>query len=52
MSDDDVEEATRLYQLGYSLKRTAERFDVDAETLRREFLKGGVSVRPRRGWSQ
>ena len=52
MSGDDVDEAARLYQLGYSLKRTAERFSVDAETLRREFMKAGVSVRPRRGWSQ
>lgn len=51
LTDTDIAHAARLYKDGRSLRLAAAPFDVDAETLRREFKKAGVPTRPRRGWA-
>jgi len=51
MTDADVAKAAGLYATGESLKATGARLGVNAETLRREFTKAGIPVRPRRGWT-
>jgi len=51
MADTEVTHAALIYAEGHSLKTTAAHFGVDAETLRREFKKAGIHVRPRRGWA-
>lgn len=38
------------YREGHSLAQTGTKFGVDAATIRREFAKHGIQVRPRRGW--
>lgn len=50
LTDDQVQQASVLYATGSSLVRVAARFDVNEATIRREFTKAGVAVRPRRGW--
>jgi lambda repressor-like predicted transcriptional regulator len=50
LTDVDVANAAHLYKGGQSLKTTAAHFGVNAETLRREFKKADVPVRPRQGW--
>ena len=50
LTNDDVARAAALYSGGQSLKATGSLFGVDAETIRREFKKAGVAIRPRRGW--
>lgn len=51
LTDDDIAQAAALYSSGRSLKATGSHFGVDPETIRREFKKAGVLIRPRRGWS-
>jgi len=52
LTDAEIETAASFYRDAHSLKTTAIQFAVDAETLRREFRKAGVDVRPRRGWDK
>ncbi len=49
MTDTQVDEATRIYQGGLSLQRTAEHFSVSQTTITRELTAAGVPIRPRRG---
>jgi uncharacterized protein (DUF433 family) len=46
-----INEATRLYDQGWSLARIGEHFGVDGETVRRALRAAGVTLRPRRGWT-
>ena len=48
----DLVEATQLYEAGWSLKRLAERYDCDHESVRRALKEAGVAIRPRNGWGQ
>jgi transposase-like protein len=50
MSDDDVSDAVPRYRSGDSLATVALTFNVDAATVRREFRRAGVTIRPRPGW--
>jgi len=50
LTNDDVAHAAALYSSGQSLKATGSHFGVDAETIRREFAKASIAIRPRRGW--
>jgi lambda repressor-like predicted transcriptional regulator len=45
LSDEQVDEASRLYPEGWSLARLAERYGVDDMTVRRYLLLGGVEMR-------
>jgi hypothetical protein len=47
----NIDEATRLYEEGWSLTRIGERFGVDGETARRALRAAGVRLRPRPGWT-
>jgi hypothetical protein len=47
----NINEATRLYEDGWSLARVGEHFAVDGETVRRPLRAAGVTLRPRRGWT-
>jgi DNA-directed RNA polymerase specialized sigma24 family protein len=47
----NIDEATRLYEEGWSLARLGEHFSVDGETVRRALRAAGVTLRPRRGWT-
>jgi hypothetical protein len=49
MTDDQVHEAAKQYDVGESLATVASRFGVDARTLAREFRNVGIQVRPRNG---
>ena len=49
LSDEQVGQASRFYAGGESLKAVGLRFGVDPATVLREFRKGGVPTRPRRG---
>ena len=46
-----LDEATRLYEQGWSLARLGDRFGVDAETVRRALRKAGIPLRARNGWA-
>ena len=48
LTDQDVVLAGQLYTAGDSLATVGRHFGVHGETLRREFKKSGVQVRPRR----
>ena len=50
LTNDQVQEASVLYATGISLVDVAAHFDVNEGTIRREFAKAGIAVRPRRGW--
>ena len=50
MTDAMVHEAAISYQEGGSLSAVASHFGVNAETLRREFKRANIPVRPRKGW--
>ena len=50
LTDEQVAQATQLYATGISLVDVAAQFDVNAATIRREFTKAGITIRPRRGW--
>jgi hypothetical protein len=45
LSDEQVLEATRLYQAGWSLKRVGDHLDVDHETVRQALRRLGVQLR-------
>ena len=51
MTDSLVAKAAVMYLDGHSLAAVANKFKVDTRTLRREFRKAGVLIRPRRGWT-
>ena len=51
LTNELVHEAGRLYATGLSLKHVAARFDVNKTTIRNEFTRAGIQVRPRRGWN-
>jgi len=51
LSGPGIVEAARHYEQGDSLATVARRLDVDAATVRRAFLRAGVTIRPRRGWA-
>ena len=51
MTDDSVLRAAHMYANGVSLVNVGEAFDVNAATIRREFVAAGVGIRPRRGWA-
>lgn len=36
---------------GVSLKNVAKHFNVNETTIRNEFTRAGIQVRPRRGWN-
>ena len=49
LTDEQVTQAGTLYANGLSLIHVAERFNVNAATIRREFNKAGLDIRARRG---
>jgi hypothetical protein len=49
LTDTQVQAAAKLYAAGSSLVAVGQRFNVDAATIRRAFIRAGVPVRPRRG---
>lgn len=49
LGDADVAEAARLYESGLSLAEVGARFEVDASTVHRAFVRAGIATRPRRG---
>lgn len=51
LTDQLVQEASRPYASGLSLKNVAKHFDVNENTIRDEFTRAGIQVRPRRGWN-
>ena len=52
LTDEDVDAAGRYYAAGESLAIVAQRYDVDARTIDREFKRAGIPTRPRRGQSR
>lgn len=50
LQDDDLPEAARLYQDGWSLVRLAEKFGCDHSDVRNKLVVYGVLMRPRPGW--
>jgi hypothetical protein len=48
MTDARVTDAAAMYGDGHSLATVANKFNVDARTLGREFRRAGV---PRQGWN-
>jgi DNA-binding transcriptional ArsR family regulator len=50
LTDQQVEQAGTDYHGGKSLAIVAARYEVAERTLAREFRRGGVSIRARRGW--
>lgn len=50
LTDEQVKRAGQLYATGISFVHVAEQFGVNAATIRREFAKAGIPIRPRRGW--
>ena len=46
----NLDQATHLYQQGWSLAKVGRHFGVDAATVRRAFKSAQIAVRPRRGW--
>jgi hypothetical protein len=51
MTDALVAEAAVEYLDGHSLAIVANQFNVAIRTLRREFNKAGIAIRPRQGWT-
>ena len=51
LTDQLVQAAAHLYATGLSLKNVAKHFNVNETTIRHEFTRAGIQVRPRRGWS-
>ena len=45
----DIAIGARLYESGDSLATVARALNVDATTVRRELVRAGVAIRPRRG---
>lgn len=44
--------ATDLYRSGESLATVGRALHVDAATVRRELVRAGIAIRPRRGWQK
>ena len=51
LTDQLIKEAADLYATGLSLKSVAAQFNVNETTVRNEFTRAGIQVRPRRGWN-
>lgn len=51
LSTDDVAHAAQLYAVGQSLAQIGSRFGVSHTTVRDAFIKEGIQLRPRRGWT-
>jgi AraC-like DNA-binding protein len=51
LTDQLVQRAGQLYATGLSLKNVAAHFNVNETTVRNEFTRAGIQVRPRRGWN-
>jgi AraC-like DNA-binding protein len=51
MTDSAVVEASESYAKGLSLVEVATEFGIHERTLAREFRRVGISIRPRRGWT-
>ncbi len=51
LGDDQRAEAAELYASGLSTVKVGAIFSVDAETIRKAFIRAGVQLRPRRGIS-
>lgn len=49
LDQDQVLEAARLYEAGWSSARLAQRFDVSADNVLKVLRTAGVTIRPRRG---
>lgn len=49
LSDDDMRQAVRHYEAGDSLAIVAKMLGVNAETVRRAFVRAGINIRPRCG---
>ena len=49
LSDDQVNDAERLYQQGWSLARIGNHMDVTADTVRTRLLERGVTMRDTQG---
>ncbi|MBF6177715.1 helix-turn-helix domain-containing protein [Nocardia otitidiscaviarum] len=49
LSDEQVGDATRLYESGLSLARIGERFGVDASTVHKALVRRGVPMRDTHG---
>lgn len=49
LTSDEIREAARLYEQGWSSGRLAERFDVSADSVLKVLRRAGVAIRPRRG---
>ncbi|POM22789.1 Sigma-70, region 4 [Actinomadura rubteroloni] len=52
LSPEQVDEAVRLYEKGWSLARIGERFDVSDMTVQRRLKERGMQMRPRRDQTQ
>jgi DNA-directed RNA polymerase specialized sigma24 family protein len=50
--EDQVHEAARRYEAGWSSGRLAQRFDVSADNVLKALRDAGVTIRPRRGGHQ
>lgn len=49
--DDQLADAVRLYESGWSTPRLAERYCCNPATVRQTLKRAGVTLRPRRGWT-
>jgi hypothetical protein len=49
MTEHDISDAARRYRAGDSLATVGKTHDVHAATLRRQLVRAGVKIRPRRG---
>jgi len=50
LSDETVAAAYDLYETGLSLADVGKSHNVDAATIRREFIRASLTIRPRKGW--
>ena len=51
LTDQHVKEAHALYSKGFSLAKVAAHYEVDSTTIRREFRKANLPIRPRNGYA-
>jgi DNA-directed RNA polymerase specialized sigma24 family protein len=49
LSPEQIDEAVRLYEAGWSLARIGDRMGVNDMTVRQRLLERGVQMRPKRG---
>jgi DNA-directed RNA polymerase specialized sigma24 family protein len=50
LSDEQIEEAARLYEAGWKLAKIGKRMEVSSDTVRSRLRERGIVMRPR-GWS-